>query len=200
MACSQEFENSVNCDATGATSCTSTHYAQDLSDSAGQEVTASGSSYAKCLLCSEQMAECRSCSQADRCSDCNDFYFVESGGRRCERCADNCMRCESKTKCTKCTGEYYLRYGRCLRYYYSTDRQYRLADGEVIDIGGGRTAIHGRIEYFYNGAWGTTCDDKSNDNTAKVFCRSVNLPYRNARKINKFGGGVGQILFGNVRC
>lgn len=58
----------------------------------------------------------------------------------------------------------------------------------------------GRVEYFYNGAFGTACDDNTSPATANVFCRSVNLPYENAELVYEFGGGSGEVLFGNLRC
>lgn len=103
-----------------------------------------------------------------------------------------------------CVSPYYLISGKstCLKHYYSTDRRYRLADGETVPVDGRRssTGVRGRMEFFYQGAWGTVCDDKANDDTAKVFCRSVNLPYLDAERIREFGGGQGQILLGNVKC
>lgn len=74
-----------------------------------------------------------------------------------------------------------------------------MADAEIITNEKG-PAIIGRIEYNHSGYFGSTCDDNAAWATARVFCRQVQLPYLNAGLIKEFGGGHGEILFGNVRC
>ena len=68
----------------------------------------------------------------------------------------------------------------------------RLADG---------SSNAGRVEVYYNGAWGTICDDDWDINDARVVCRQLGFrvalnAYQNAR----YGQGTGPILFGNVNC
>lgn len=45
------------------------------------------------------------------------------------------------------------------------------------------TRVSGRIEYRYEGTWGTVCDDAfdNNENGARVACNSLGLPSDNAR-------------------
>ena len=69
----------------------------------------------------------------------------------------------------------------------------RLADGE--------SASEGRVEVYYNGVWGTICDDGWDIDDARVICRQ--LGYTDAMKAttsSDFGGGVGQIWLDEVDC
>ncbi|KAG8509575.1 Macrophage receptor MARCO [Galemys pyrenaicus] len=56
----------------------------------------------------------------------------------------------------------------------------------------------GRGEVYYNGVWGTICDDDWDNNDATVFCRM--LGFSSGKAIYNVGAGTGQIWLDNVAC
>ncbi|CAB4038396.1 deleted in malignant brain tumors 1, partial [Paramuricea clavata] len=59
----------------------------------------------------------------------------------------------------------------------------------------------GRLEIFYNGTWGTICDDYWDINDARVACRQLGYTYA----VRAFQGGdvpdgTGQIWLDDVKC
>ncbi|EPY75886.1 hypothetical protein CB1_001533018 [Camelus ferus] len=56
----------------------------------------------------------------------------------------------------------------------------------------------GRAEVFYNGAWGTICDDGWDNSDATVFCRMMG--YSSGRAISGVAAGSGTIWLDDVAC
>ncbi|CAH1790454.1 unnamed protein product, partial [Owenia fusiformis] len=57
----------------------------------------------------------------------------------------------------------------------------------------------GRLEVFYNGQWGSVCDDQFDTHDAKVACRHLGMRSEGAT-YRTVGGGTGPIWLDNIAC
>ena len=73
-------------------------------------------------------------------------------------------------------------------------------DGSVRLVGGASNS-EGRVEVYYNGSWGTVCDDSWDINDANVVCRQLNYSGTiSALGEAYFGAGSGPIHYDEVTC
>ena len=73
---------------------------------------------------------------------------------------------------------------------------------DVRLLGGGDVTHHkGRVEIYYNGSWGTVCDNGWDLADANVVCRQLGFEGAlKATKLAAFGEGTGKIWMTYVRC
>ncbi|XP_061194115.1 deleted in malignant brain tumors 1 protein-like [Saccostrea echinata] len=61
-------------------------------------------------------------------------------------------------------------------------------------------ANYGRVEVYYDGSWGTVCDDAWDNNDARVVCRMLGRSGGTAVSSAQYGAGSGQIWLDDVNC
>ncbi|XP_035508717.1 galectin-3-binding protein B-like [Morone saxatilis] len=72
---------------------------------------------------------------------------------------------------------------------------------DFIRLTGGQDHSEGRVEIFYDGAWGTVCDDAWDINDAHVVCRQLGFPgATEALASSTFGNGDGNIWMDDLGC
>ena len=70
-----------------------------------------------------------------------------------------------------------------------------------VRLVGGSTSTEGRVEVFYNGLWGTICDDGWGLEEADVVCQQLGYIGANeAPGSATFGEGTGTIWLDNMGC
>ncbi|XP_068698542.1 uncharacterized protein [Montipora foliosa] len=75
------------------------------------------------------------------------------------------------------------------------------ASNGALRLAGGTRRGEGRVEIYYNGAWGTVCDDVWNINNALVVCSKLGFVSAiSAPQSAHFGKGSGSIWMDNVLC
>lgn len=70
-----------------------------------------------------------------------------------------------------------------------------------VRLEGGIQANEGRVEVYYNGEWGTVCDDGWSMQSGDVVCKQ--LGYERAERViysAGYGPGSGQILIDEINC
>lgn len=70
----------------------------------------------------------------------------------------------------------------------------------AIRLVNGPSQLSGRVEIYYNGAWGTVCDDNFDSAEAAVVCRQLGFAGGTARMLADYGAGSGSILMDDLSC
>lgn len=70
----------------------------------------------------------------------------------------------------------------------------------VIRLVGGQHTYEGRVEVFYDGQWGTVCDDYWDANDATVACRQLGYADGTVLQSSSYTTGTGQIWLDDVQC
>ncbi|XP_046542990.1 deleted in malignant brain tumors 1 protein-like isoform X1 [Haliotis rubra] len=75
-------------------------------------------------------------------------------------------------------------------------------DCVAVRLVGGAMNTEGRVEVYYNGSWGTVCDDYWSNMDAQVVCRMLGLPADGAmpRLQSFFGQGHLPTILDDVKC
>ena len=72
----------------------------------------------------------------------------------------------------------------------------------MVRLVNGSSSMEGRVEVFYQGSWGTVCDDNWDNSDARVVCRQLGYTTRNAQALGsaRYGQGSGSILLDDIQC
>ena len=68
----------------------------------------------------------------------------------------------------------------------------------IVRLIDGGSYNEGRLEVYYNGIWGTVCNDGWDNKYASLVC--AQLGYGSSGKLTYFGAGTGSVLLENVLC
>ncbi|XP_033104713.1 neurotrypsin-like [Anneissia japonica] len=75
------------------------------------------------------------------------------------------------------------------------------SDAFSVRLAGGSTIYEGRVEIYYNGEWGTVCNDRWDLDDALVVCRELGYGYPVQTLIYGYQGDTYQnILLDEVDC
>ena len=126
----------------------------------------------------------------DTVESCKNFPGVKS---RCNHSQDVGVYCHDIT--TKITSTV------TMTTQQSTTYENTSSSGIRIELVNGNAPNRGRVEIIRNGVRGTVCDDRWDDNDAKVICRMLGYK-RGGTAVSEgiYGAGHGDIVLDDVEC
>ncbi|XP_072171895.1 uncharacterized protein [Diadema setosum] len=151
--------------------------------------------------CETNSNECSSgpCQNGGNCADGVNGYTCSCAagyvGTHCETNNNACASspCQHGGACTD-----YVNYYSCSCQAGVGGTNCETVSSVTIRLAAGTSVLNGRLEVYWNGAWGTVCDDHFDGNDAAVVCRQ--LGFTGYSTYGSASPGTGDIVMDDLAC